>query len=56
MRTKNRWPDPWEAAQIPPPRGLLARAWMSARIRWMAMTTRPNDGRRNQRPYGASNG
>lgn len=56
MPIKNRWPTAWEAAQIPPPRGRLARAWMAARIRWLAMTTRPDDNRRNQRPYGPSNG
>jgi hypothetical protein len=56
MRTENRWPDPWEAAQIPPPRGRLARAWMAARIRWLALTARRDNLGRNQRSYGASNG
>lgn len=63
--TRPRKPTPWEAAQLPPPRGRIRRAWMAARIRWMAATIRPDNvgpvtgcARRggNERPYGTSNG
>jgi hypothetical protein len=64
MPDRHRNPTPWEAAQLPPPRGWLRRTWMAARIRWTAATTRPpNAGKHrrdrggNERPYGGpSNG